>query len=184
MIQNKKKMFRLSNTARKIFWVARIYDATLPNFTNGRAIAPPAPLSPTPMQYIDDTSAMILKKHLEQFFDHLNLVESAIKFNLEIEENERISFFDVIVIRQLDCLIKTDFYKKPIHSDRYLNFYSCQSISQKRSVIKTLMKRLSLIASDEKSREQEQQSPIFFRKKWLYQLANQSKHFRNGICSI
>ena len=49
MIQNKKKMFRLSNTARKIFWVARIFDATLPNFTNGRAIAPPAPLSPTPM---------------------------------------------------------------------------------------------------------------------------------------
>ena len=48
MIQN-KKMFRLSNTARKIFWVARIFDATLPNFTNGRAIAPPAPLSPTPM---------------------------------------------------------------------------------------------------------------------------------------
>ena len=42
-------MFRLSNTARKIFWVARIFDATLPNFTNGRAIAPPAPLSPTPM---------------------------------------------------------------------------------------------------------------------------------------
>ena len=42
-------MFRLSNTARKIFWVARIFDATRPNFTNGRAIAPPAPLSPTPM---------------------------------------------------------------------------------------------------------------------------------------
>ena len=44
-----KKIFRLSNTARKIFWVARIFDATVPNFTNGRAIAPPAPLSPTPM---------------------------------------------------------------------------------------------------------------------------------------
>ena len=39
-----KKIFRLSNTARKIFWVARIFDATLPNFTIGRAIAPPAPL--------------------------------------------------------------------------------------------------------------------------------------------
>ena len=55
MIQNKKKMFRLSNTARKIFWVARIFDATLPNFTNGRAIAPPAPLSPTPMLLHYDT---------------------------------------------------------------------------------------------------------------------------------
>ena len=44
-----KKIFKLSNTARKIFWVARIFDATVPNFTNGRAIAPLAPLSPTPM---------------------------------------------------------------------------------------------------------------------------------------
>ena len=49
MIQKIKKIFGLSNTARKIFWVARIFDATLPNFTNKRAIAFPAPLSPTPM---------------------------------------------------------------------------------------------------------------------------------------
>ena len=44
-----KKIFRLSNTARNIYWVTQIFDAILPNFTNGRAIAPPAPLSPTPM---------------------------------------------------------------------------------------------------------------------------------------
>ena len=48
MIQKIKKCFRLSNTARKIFWVARIFDVTLPNFTNGKAIAPLS-LSPTPM---------------------------------------------------------------------------------------------------------------------------------------
>ena len=49
MIQKIKKIFRLPNTARKIFWIARIFDATLPNSTNERAIAPPATLSPTPM---------------------------------------------------------------------------------------------------------------------------------------
>ena len=38
-----EKNFRLSNTARKIFLVAQIFDVTLPNFTNGRAIAPPLP---------------------------------------------------------------------------------------------------------------------------------------------
>ena len=43
------KIFRLSNPARKIFWVAQIFDATLPNFRNGRAITPPPPLSPMPM---------------------------------------------------------------------------------------------------------------------------------------
>ena len=46
-----KKNFRLSNTARKILWDARIFDATLPNFTHGRAIAP---LSPTPMLIAQD----------------------------------------------------------------------------------------------------------------------------------
>ena len=48
MIQQIKKIFRLSNPARKIFWVAQIFDTTLPNFRNGRAITPP-PLSPMPM---------------------------------------------------------------------------------------------------------------------------------------
>ena len=50
IIQKIKKIFRLSNTARKIFCIARIFDATLPHFTNGRAIALPAPLSPTSMR--------------------------------------------------------------------------------------------------------------------------------------
>ena len=54
--------------------------------------------------------------------------------------------------------MKTDLYKKPTHTDRYLNFRSCHPISHKRGVIKTLMKRLCPIVSDEKSREQEQHS--------------------------
>ena len=63
MIQKIKKIFRLSNTAQKIFWVARIFDATLPNFTNGRAIAPPVPLSSTPME-IMQTKNISLEKIL------------------------------------------------------------------------------------------------------------------------
>ena len=99
-----------------------------------------------------------MKKHFEKFFDYLNLVKSTIKFTLEVKENGRISFLDVLVIRQLDGSIKSDLYKKPTYTDKYLNFCSCHPISQKRGVIKTLMERLSPIVSDEKSREQEQQS--------------------------
>ena len=51
MIKEIKKNFRLSNTARKIFWVAQIFDATLPNFTNGRAITPP-PCPPVSYAYV------------------------------------------------------------------------------------------------------------------------------------
>ena len=43
MIQQITKIFRLSNPAQKIFWVAQIFDSTLPNFRNGRAITPPSP---------------------------------------------------------------------------------------------------------------------------------------------
>ena len=38
-------------------------------------------------RYINDTSAIILKKHLH----HLNLVETTIKFTLEAEKNGNIS---------------------------------------------------------------------------------------------
>ena len=34
--------------------------------------------------YVDDTSAIILKKHLEQFFDYRNLVKSTLKFTLNL----------------------------------------------------------------------------------------------------
>ena len=45
MIQQITKIFRLSNPDRKIFWVAQIFDSTLPNFRNGRAITPLPPVS-------------------------------------------------------------------------------------------------------------------------------------------
>ena len=58
----------------------------------------------------------------------------------------------VLKYAQLVCT-----YSKSTHTDRYLDFRSCHPISQKRGVIKTLMKRLSPIVSDEKLLEQEQQ---------------------------
>ena len=48
------------------------------------------------------------------------------------------------------------FTKKPTHMDRYLNIRCCHPISQKRGVIKTLIKRLFPFVSDKKSREGEQ----------------------------
>ena len=85
-------------------------------------------------------------------------MKSTVKFTLKVKENGRISILDVVAIRQLDGSIKTDLYKKPTHSDRYLNICSSCPISLKRGVIKIIIKRLSPIVSDEKSREQEQQS--------------------------
>ena len=65
---------------------------------------------------------IIWKKHLEHFFDHLNLVEATKKFTLEAEKNEKTSFLDVLAIRQLDGLIKTDYQRKPATTESYLNF--------------------------------------------------------------
>ena len=50
-------------------------------------------------RYVDDMSAIILKKHLKQFFNYLNLVETTKKFTLETKENRRIPFLDLLVIR-------------------------------------------------------------------------------------
>ena len=59
MIQKKKKIFRLSNPAREIFWVAQIFDTTLPNFRNGRAITPP------PVSYAYGFIFLLLDKQLD-----------------------------------------------------------------------------------------------------------------------
>ena len=78
-------------------------------------------------------------------------MKSTLKFTHEVEEKGRVSFLDVLVICQLDGSIKTELYKKPTHTNKYLNFRSCHPISQTLAVIKTLTERLSPILSDEKS---------------------------------
>jgi hypothetical protein len=94
--------------------------------------------------FVDDSFLIIKKDDLENFFMLLNSLDSQlkdIKFTKEIENTEGcLSFLDLNIKRIGHCL-ETSIYRKPTHSNRYLNFNSYHSLENKKSVIRTLINR-------------------------------------------
>jgi hypothetical protein len=66
---------------------------------------------------------------------------------METESSNAISFLDVLVIRKETTLV-TRVYRKPAHTDRYLNFKSNHPPHVKRGLIQSLHNRTSTICQD------------------------------------
>ena len=74
------------------------------------------------VRYVDDTFCAIEEQSAEEFHKHLNSISSSITFTLEWEQNQSPTFLDVKVTQNRDNTISTTIYKKPTHTDRYLQF--------------------------------------------------------------
>ena len=67
---------------------------------------------------------------VDKFFTHLNQIESAIKLTMEGERDSRISGSDILITRDLTETLDTNIYRKPTHSECYLNFKSEHPLEQ------------------------------------------------------
>ena len=79
-----------------------------------------------PSLWLDDTFSTIWKhgkEKLHQFLSHLNNQRESISFTIETETGRSLAFLDVKVTRNEKHLI-TSVYRKPTHTDRYLNYGS------------------------------------------------------------
>ena len=57
------------------------------------------------------------------FHDELNKIDQHITFTIEHEQDGQIPFLDTLVSRN-DGTVTTKVYRKPSHTDRYLDFRS------------------------------------------------------------
>lgn len=107
-------------------------------------------------RYVDDTFVIWPhgKTALGEFLNHLNNQHDRIKFTMEIEENGKLPFLDVLVKRGDGNKLAHTVYRKKTHTDRYLHAKSHHHPQQKRSLIKTLMHRANKIP-DEISKPEE-----------------------------
>ena len=92
------------------------------------------------LRYIDDTFVVLKKTEVVSFYKFINNIEESIKFTVEQEVDNAISFLDVLIIRN-NGQLTTKAYRKPTHTTRYLNFNSCHNFSQKVGLVKTLLFR-------------------------------------------
>ena len=98
--------------------------------------------APTPRfwhRYVDDTFVIQKEIHKQDFLQHINNVDPAIQFTVEnSKEDGAIPFLDTIVKPEADGKLSTTVYRKPTHTDQYLQWDSHHHLSAKFSVIHTL----------------------------------------------
>ena len=66
-----------------------------------------------------DAYSIVKRKHLKNFFHHINNLHQNIKLNIEKESNGEKAFFHTLLIRN-NGKISVVLYRKPIHTDQYL----------------------------------------------------------------
>jgi phosphohistidine swiveling domain-containing protein len=101
-------------------------------------------------RYVDDIFAIWPYDlvSLNDFLTNINEGEKSIKFEIEIENNNFLPFLDVL-INKTPTGYETSVYRKPTHTNRYLNFDSNHSMSVKKGIVKSLYDRAKIICSND-----------------------------------
>ncbi|KAK5650384.1 hypothetical protein RI129_001413 [Pyrocoelia pectoralis] len=100
-------------------------------------------------RYVDDT--FVIWNHgldsLHFFFlKHLNNIHPNIQFTMECEINGRLPFLDILISKTDSLNLSFSVYRKPTHTDRYLNKLSNHHPCQKIGVIKALFDRAKKVS--------------------------------------
>ena len=116
-----------------------------------------APNSPTFWhRFVDDTFVIHKKVNKQGFLQHINSVDPAIRFTVEDnKEDGSIPFLDTIVKPEADGTLSITVYRKPTHTDQYLQWDSHHHLSAKFIVIHTLSHRVSTVCSKPELLQQE-----------------------------
>ena len=83
---------------------------------------------------------------IKKLQEHLNSIEPHIKFTIELPGTDGLPFLDTLT-KPTPNSIESTVYRKPSHTDRYLDYNSNHPISAKLSVIHTLIHRAKQVCS-------------------------------------
>ena len=108
-------------------------------------------------RFVDDTFVILETQHKEEFFHHMKSLDNNIKFTAEnTRADGSIPFLDTLVTPKSDRSLQTKVYRKPTHTNQYLQWDSHHAMSNKYSVISSLLHRVKHICSSQELLEEEQ----------------------------
>ena len=107
-------------------------------------------------RFVDDTFVIHKEANKQGFLQHINSVDPAIRLTVEDnKEDGSIPFLDTIVKPEADSTLSITVYRKPTHTDQYLQWDSHHHLSAKFSVIHILSHRASTVCSKPELLQQE-----------------------------
>ena len=100
-------------------------------------------------RYVDDIFLVFSSSaDVSQFFQWINAQHPQIRFTLEEEQDDKISFLDVLVSRQTDGKLLTSVFRKPTFSGLYLRWDSFVPKMFKRGLVYCLVSRAWRLCSN------------------------------------
>ena len=80
-------------------------------------------------RFVDDTFIIIKKAHKDSLLQHLNSIDNNIKFTCEESRDDcSIPFLDILIFPGREGKLETTVYRKPTHTDLYLQWDSHHNI--------------------------------------------------------
>ena len=108
-------------------------------------------------RFVDDTLTIMKSSQIESFLQHLNSIDHHIQFTKEDSRSDgSMPFLDILITPRQDGSLKTTVYRKPTHTDLYLQWDSNHTITSKYSVVDTLHHRAQVICSSPELLQQEE----------------------------
>ena len=100
------------------------------------------------LRFVYDTFVMQQESHKEVLLDHVNNLDPAIKFIVEGNQvNGTFSFLDTLVKLETDNSLSISVYRKPTHTNQYLQWDSHHNLAAKYSIISTLTHRAKVVCT-------------------------------------
>ena len=108
-------------------------------------------------RFVDDTFTIIKSSEKTKFLEHLNTIDSNIHFTSEeCIKDGSMHFLDILITPKEGGSLSTTMYRKPTHTDLYLQWDSNHTVSSKYSVIGSSHHRTKNICSSQELLQQEE----------------------------
>ena len=100
-------------------------------------------------RYVDDVFCIVFRTMVPSLLQQINSIERSIQFTIEYESREGcLPFLDVNLQGCGDGSISTSVYRKPTHTDKYLDFSSHHPLTHKAAVVRTLLSSSTAESTD------------------------------------
>ena len=120
-------------------------------------------------RFVDDTFVVIKAAHKHEFLEHINSIDHHIQFTSEDSRPDgSMPFMDMMITPKEDGRLSTTVYRKPTHTDLYLQWDSHHTISSKYSVVGTLHHRARTVCSNPQLLQQEEDHLSRVLIRWKY----------------